>query len=477
MSFTQRLRQLGCCDNGDNVKRKSFTKQDVYEKKSISSSSCPLLQQVQEIINESSLTSLSLTAAQLTTIIMDIAPLLEKVQYGIKEVPNITIHEWKRLAHVAQSLQVDDGLFQEDSHDTIQKPNEKTFNFLNGNIMKMMHETKEIKPFLEEKAPSHDDITQWFLTSCSTTAACSQLWSGNELAKTILDLSHKSSSLEVFQTHLFDLLGATDMEWLMKLGVHQQELKCISYEKLVETASVQKIEKSPEKVKRSTQRARKQEKKLKGDARVTTTNDTTWLEEANYDLSIAAVQREEHFLKNDPRQLSPGATSGLKQAFGDIKGGFVDSGIKTGLPKGTLRTQFKKYEKVFIPILKKENNYGAKSSVLIPVTALEEIIQPVFSGITHFNRLQSELFEIAYHTSENLLVCAPTGAGKTNCALLSIVREAHKRLCQFKKNDPNLYANFKIVYVAPMKALAQEIVGVSEILYFILFAHYSYKNL
>lgn len=33
------------------------------------------------------------------------------------------------------------------------------------------------------------------------------------------------------------------------------------------------------------------------------------------------------------------------------------------------------------------------------------------------------VFDIAYHTNENMLVCAPTGAGKTNVAMLTIVRE------------------------------------------------------
>jgi len=37
------------------------------------------------------------------------------------------------------------------------------------------------------------------------------------------------------------------------------------------------------------------------------------------------------------------------------------------------------------------------------------------------------VFNTAYSTNENLLICAPTGAGKTNVALLTVVHqiEAH----------------------------------------------------
>ena len=49
-----------------------------------------------------------------------------------------------------------------------------------------------------------------------------------------------------------------------------------------------------------------------------------------------------------------------------------------------------------------------------------------------------------------MLVCAPTGAGKTNTAMLCIAREIQQR---HLAGEP-----WKIIYVAPMKALASEMV-------------------
>lgn len=51
-----------------------------------------------------------------------------------------------------------------------------------------------------------------------------------------------------------------------------------------------------------------------------------------------------------------------------------------------------------------------------------------------------------------MLVCAPTGAGKTNVAMLTITQT----IKQFIVNGVIKKDAFKIVYVAPMKALAAE---------------------
>ena len=54
------------------------------------------------------------------------------------------------------------------------------------------------------------------------------------------------------------------------------------------------------------------------------------------------------------------------------------------------------------------------------------------------------------------MLSAPTGAGKTNVALMTIIREIEKHIDKetFMQIDPD----YKIVYVSPMKALASEIV-------------------
>ena len=58
---------------------------------------------------------------------------------------------------------------------------------------------------------------------------------------------------------------------------------------------------------------------------------------------------------------------------------------------------------------------------LIRIDDLDDLAQIAFRGMESLNRLQSELFACAYKSSENMLVCAPTAAGKTNVAMLALL--------------------------------------------------------
>ena len=70
------------------------------------------------------------------------------------------------------------------------------------------------------------------------------------------------------------------------------------------------------------------------------------------------------------------------------------------------------------------------------------------------NRLQSKMLDAAFTSAENLLLCAPTGAGKTNVAMLTMLNV----MSQYLNAGVVDAKAFKIVYVAPMKALVQEVV-------------------
>ncbi len=110
------------------------------------------------------------------------------------------------------------------------------------------------------------------------------------------------------------------------------------------------------------------------------------------------------------------------------------------------------------PVLMKRPN-----TLLVNVIDLPEWSQKAFN-FKSFNEIQSNVFEKAFKSDENLLICAPTGAGKTNIALLTILREVTKNLAMLEAEgkDTNDFKkvkwNFKIVYLVPLKALANEIV-------------------
>lgn len=59
----------------------------------------------------------------------------------------------------------------------------------------------------------------------------------------------------------------------------------------------------------------------------------------------------------------------------------------------------------------------------VVIKELDDIAQLAFKGTKTLNRIQSVVFDAAYFTNENLLVSAPTGAGKTNIAMLTVLHE------------------------------------------------------
>ncbi|KAF9085804.1 hypothetical protein BGX23_009353 [Mortierella sp. AD031] len=146
------------------------------------------------------------------------------------------------------------------------------------------------------------------------------------------------------------------------------------------------------------------------------------------------------------------------------KGGNVLSAIgkSFALPPGSTRIDEKDYEEVTIPITKQAPRRAGER--VITLAEMDTLCSTTFKAYTSLNRIQSIVYPVAYETNENILMCAPTGAGKTDVSLLTILRTLYQHITPTPRQgiDPKEYViaknDFKIVFVAPMKALAAEIV-------------------
>ncbi|KJK77758.1 Pre-mRNA-splicing factor [Metarhizium anisopliae BRIP 53293] len=136
------------------------------------------------------------------------------------------------------------------------------------------------------------------------------------------------------------------------------------------------------------------------------------------------------------------------------QGNHLMTNAKVRLPEGSTKRSFKGYEEIHVPPPKKRNEPG---DVLIPITDMPEWSRLPFSTAKSLNKIQSKCYPSAFQDDGNMLVCAPTGSGKTNVAMLTILREIGKNR-NAETGAIDLDA-FKIVYIAPLKALVQEQVG------------------
>ncbi len=178
----------------------------------------------------------------------------------------------------------------------------------------------------------------------------------------------------------------------------------------------------------------------------------------------------------------------LKDTYGIHGLGLDHSREKKGLGAGAERRTGPGFEEVNIPAPKKR--VLREEADLIEVATLRPSwAQLAFEGMKRLNTIQSEVYHTAYNENQNMLICAPTGAGKTNIAMLAFLQLLKQHL---PGDDPSEaldgqagdqakdgseeeyrddegdngwyddsevdYAAIKAVYIAPMKALAQEVV-------------------
>ena len=132
------------------------------------------------------------------------------------------------------------------------------------------------------------------------------------------------------------------------------------------------------------------------------------------DATISATTRDEEAeLFRRPRGLD-GMTS---RELDDMRLGLLpegtrvfDDGSLRGLPRGTIR-EIKEgmYERVIIPPPTLDRSNQAERINLDEALGRDTEERMAFEGASSLNPMQSAVFEMAYNTRENLLICAPTG--------------------------------------------------------------------
>lgn len=288
----------------------------------------------------------------------------------------------------------------------------------------------------------------WLKDLCDKIALSGAQFSGDELAITILHVLDSEGTGDEIAGELFDVIGDVDFDQIQKILQHRKDLLDSAHKGLERL---------------------KLEKAGSGQQPRMPSYGTQVSVQTNFERQIEKLRRKEEkrshrrasgntaFAESEVEWLSGvGGFSALVKASEGFLDNLVGQGDELGtfsgtsLPQGTTRKVFKGYEEVKVPAT--PTALVKPGEHLVEIAELDDFAQTAFEGYKTLNRIQSRIFQAAYHSNENILVCAPTGAGKTNIAMIAVLREIgqHLNYGVLQKSE------FKIVYVAPMKALAGE---------------------
>ncbi|XP_064473851.1 activating signal cointegrator 1 complex subunit 3-like [Ornithodoros turicata] len=300
----------------------------------------------------------------------------------------------------------------------------------------------------------------------------------DEVMDIVLPLLDSHKSDKELESEFFDILGASFLTVIGDILAHRRELiknineDAVNLNLLPDV--VPSFKNNPQKPmygcqvtiqseqeKNLKKRIQKEEKRLNRDKGKVPSKDG----DDDFQLNVDFLRRQRHSELNAelqtvkdapvlPRRptVQPERYPNVYDSFAEAKknAAFI-AGAKMSLPADIKVVNAQKYEEVSIPPSKPPpTNIGSN---LVEIATLDDVCQIGFKGVKTLNRIQSMVFDMVYNTNENLLICAPTGAGKTNIAMLAVLHEVKQHIDGRVLNN-----SFKIVYVAPMKALAAEMV-------------------
>ncbi|KAK2737824.1 hypothetical protein FQN57_007382 [Myotisia sp. PD_48] len=263
--------------------------------------------------------------------------------------------------------------------------------------------------------------TTWLERKCETISAGKQGLNVIDLQDQIKALLASDSSSDELQIALAEIVGFDDLDFVIDLLSHRQQLLSEAEKSVIREL-----------------RTREQRDEA--------------LRQQDYSHKHAKLAPKQD--RDEPRYPHVYKTY---QAGNSLS----VNGRKYGLPVGSTVKEETLYTEYAIPATK-VGSLGINQR-LVPISEMDKLCQGTFKGYKSLNRMQSLLYPVAYKTYENMLICAPTGAGKTDAAMLTILNAIAKFTTPNPLEEPDAsdfvvrVADFKIVYVAPMKALAAEV--------------------
>lgn len=259
-------------------------------------------------------------------------------------------------------------------------------------------------------AAADDHALPWLLNRCSqhlqlhTTAT--ETHTSEQLALAIVDICQRSDGADAAQMPLFDLLGEQALDFLTEVLSRFPQIRQLDQDGLRTEQSYESYpagrgtkELSANQRRRQLQREQKQLDRIRDEQLGEGSGD--WLQALGFSEEQLAeeralgLQRDRSDLSSWTAGLAPlGTSSGVQER-------------RSAMPAGAVKTLGQGFEEVHIPAARRPA--PPKECDVVKIADLPAWAAHAFPGTTALNPIQSAVFPSAFGSSENLLVCAPTG--------------------------------------------------------------------
>lgn len=311
-----------------------------------------------------------------------------------------------------------------DSEYTVDVPRKPHQRIATEALMRLLEkspgEQRNVAEQVEKSSISTDPLSVFLWLYDSLQYASPDGMQGSEIFRAVCELLLHESNELILQERLLDLLGLDAFDLCVAiLGKKQAVEDALRQLGITSTGQIIHLLDS-----RETSSLRgKNVKRIGQVISVETENERKQAKALRKMLKKAGKGSE--FLSSGTFGLSEEGSGILTPSATGVSLPIPESKHKAGLPSGATRKMKNGYEEVFVPAKEPQKR---QEEDLVPITALEPWAQKAFPGVKRFNVIQSKIFDHAYSSNANMLVCAPTGAGKTNIAMLAILREVYDSL-------------------------------------------------
>ena len=250
-----------------------------------------------------------------------------------------------------------------------------------------------------EKDSDHDLV--WLVEKCKEVASRKEVLDEKDLLQQLSTMLASDVRDEELQMTLADMIGYDDLDFVIELISHRKEFTAFRSQDHQDSNGL------PGRLQNKQERAET-------------------LRQADHEHKSAKLESAQR--RGDeqyPHVYKVSGTGNTLSAFGR----------KYGLPQGSQRTEHDKYEETFVPAAQ-VGRLGAGRR-LVEIAEMDGLCKRTFLGYQSLNRMQSLVYPVAYKTSENMLICAPTGAGKTDAAMLAILNAISHNIIPNPLEEPN----------------------------------------